>query len=84
MPKQVWKFHACFFMHKIGLSSASGIGVVTGKAGRNTVFHVWMTLSANFFYLSCQFAYHSLTTSRFRLKSFSKPKTAGALRRPLN
>jgi hypothetical protein len=33
MQKQVWKFCACFFMRKIGLSSASGIGVITGKVG---------------------------------------------------
>jgi hypothetical protein len=36
-----------FFMRKIGLSSASGIGVVTGKAG-NTAFFVCMPLSGEF------------------------------------
>ena len=40
MLKQVWNLiPRLFFMHQIGLSSASGIGVVTGKAGNNTVFY---------------------------------------------
>ena len=75
-----------FFMHQIGLSSASGIGVVTGKAG--PAFFVWMPLSGEFLlsFLSVRlpFDYHSLTTSRFRLKSFSNPQILGALCRPLN
>ena len=37
MQKQVWKFCACFFMRKIGLSLASGIGVITGKAGKDII-----------------------------------------------
>ncbi len=87
MLKQVWNnIPRLFFMHQIGLSSASGIGVVTGKAGNNTVFFVWMPLSGEFLlsFLSVRipFAYHFPFPLKILLKALntrhfvpsSKPK----------